>query len=472
MYNTVIVGSGLSSYFFLKGLKRINNDILLLDYENNEINQNYSYNNNLLKKVPPRINKNNINPIIAFFKKNNIKVKENCSITGYLNSGGVSNLWGFSCEFPQKEKINFLNKTNIDDISNAFEYLYKKYNFEGTTDYESTFYKQKKINNIFEAILKINDKNIKFYKNCSAINSVKCNKNNNNCWIDCKNKSTFIPKNLEKIKVNKKNLFLKTIKYNNKYYSLVCEDEKKNQVIIDTKKLVLACGTIATTKLIMEMTSFKEEIKILHNPMIFGCFLSKKKVNDNFNHWLSQIGSTNFSEKSVSRANYRSTNYIIKEKLFKNNILLNNIIIKYLYKIFEDKIFFTNLYLNNEFSNLYIKNEDGKYSIYSKNKFKDSIKKELKENLNNIYKILVEKKIILPLKLYQIPYIGHDNHFTGTIPINGIENKLSVNENCELKNYKNLFLVDGSVIPKNSCYFPTGLIISNAYRIGKNFESF
>ena len=56
--------------------------------------------------------------------------------------------------------------------------------------------------------------------------------------------------------------------------------------------------------------------------------------------------------------------------------------------------------------------------------------------------------------------MGHDNHYTGTIPINSKNKKLTLTENCELKNHKNLFIVDGSAIPKNMSKFPTGLIIS------------
>ena len=65
--------------------------------------------------------------------------------------------------------------------------------------------------------------------------------------------------------------------------------------------------------------------------------------------------------------------------------------------------------------------------------------------------------------------MGNDSHYTGTIPINGKNKKLSLNENCELINHKNLFIIDGCSIPKNPLKFPTGLIMANAYRIGNKF---
>ena len=80
------------------------------------------------------------------------------------------------------------------------------------------------------------------------------------------------------------------------------------------------------------------------------------------------------------------------------------------------------------------------------------------------------KNLVFPLKVYSLPPWGNDNHFTGTIPINGTNKQLSLKENCELKGFKNLFIIDGSSIPTTTLKFPTALIISNAYRIGKEFK--
>ena len=54
--------------------------------------------------------------------------------------------------------------------------------------------------------------------------------------------------------------------------------------------------------------------------------------------------------------------------------------------------------------------------------------------------------------------------------IHGNNKKLSLNTNCELKSLKNIYIIDGSAIPKNKSKFPTALIMSNAHRIGLNFK--
>ena len=66
--------------------------------------------------------------------------------------------------------------------------------------------------------------------------------------------------------------------------------------------------------------------------------------------------------------------------------------------------------------------------------------------------------------------MGNDNHYTGTIPINGKDNKMSLKENCELKGYKDFYVIDGSGIPRNSSKFPTPIIIANSFRAGLKFK--
>ena len=108
--------------------------------------------------------------------------------------------------------------------------------------------------------------------------------------------------------------------------------------------------------------------------------------------------------------------------------------------------------------------------IFSEKSKSLKIKKKLTNQAKKIYLNFKKNNLIYPFHFTLIPNFGNDHHYTGTIPINGKNKKLHLNENCELKNFKNLFVIDGSAIPYNSLKFPTALIISNAYRIGKNFK--
>ena len=140
---------------------------------------------------------------------------------------------------------------------------------------------------------------------------------------------------------------------------------------------------------------------------------------------------------------------------------------KKIYDHFEKKLLFVNLYLDSKFGNLEF-DRKGNNSLISSNKINNiKIKEKLFDSFNKIYKNLRVQNFILPFKFGIFPPIGNDNHYTGTIPIKGSNNILSLNENSELINYQGLYIVDGSAIPKNNLKFPTGLIMANAYRVGE-----
>ena len=47
------------------------------------------------------------------------------------------------------------------------------------------------------------------------------------------------------------------------------------------------------------------------------------------------------------------------------------------------------------------------------------------------------------------------------------KSKLSVNENCQLKSHKNIYIIDGSVFNFKKNKYPLGIILANAARIAK-----
>ena len=243
----------------------------------------------------------------------------------------------------------------------------------------------------------------------------------------------------------------------------------KKKIKFKTKKLILAAGTISTTKLVCEMLNINKSLKIFHNPMLYGFFLLKEKIKlDNFSS--SKLACKIFSKNSskYSSVNFRSSSEIVKKKIFNDFFIMKNFISKKIYKNFQNNFLFFNLYLDSNYSNLnfMLDKNDYLHIKINKNKF-NNINRELLKQSKNLFEHFSKKKLIYPIKLNLIPKIGHDNHYIGTIPINGKDKNLSLSQNCELKNHKNLFIVDGSAIPKNNSKFPTALIIANAMRIGE-----
>ena len=467
MYDIIVIGSGLSSSAFLKGFGKKNKKIGLISpsrfkiKKKNISNKLYKY---LHETLPPRFNKNNINSSFNYFEKNQIKIGENISIFGDLSHGGVSKYWGGSCEFPVEDDIYFLNKKNKKKLINSYIKIFNENNFYGDLIISKNLKNKKKENKdlskLFKKLISIKkNNNVKFFKNANAKNT--------------KTGNLFLPTNIKKLQKNIKILdyFVREIKKKDKFYSVLCENDKENVEIL-TKKLVIASGTISTTRLICKMLKIRKPIQINHNPMIFGFFILKKKMKlEKFSP--SKLAANVFrnNSKFISLANFRTSNLIIKSKIFNNFNIMKNFLSRIIYNILEKNLLFYNLYLDSNFGNLNLQLQDNnQIKIYYKKKNIVNIKKKLYEEAKTIYKFLKLNNIIFPIKFQFLPPWGNDNHYTGTIPINGLDKKLSLNENCELKGHKNLFIIDGSSIPNTSVKFPTALILANAFRIGKEFK--
>lgn len=471
MFDILIIGSGLSSSAFLRGFRNTNKKIGIISpskikLQNQKLSSNlYKY---LVKNLPPRFNKNNMNSYINYFLKNKIKVENNISIFGDLSHGGVSKYWGGSCEFPNEKQIKFLNNKNKKKLINSYVEIFKENNFYGDLNFSNNKFKKKQkiinkgLNQIFKNfILKKQSKKIEFFNNINAKNS--------------KTGNLYSPLNINKLPKNikKLNFFVKEIRKKNNFYSVVCENNKGTKTIeIFTKKLVLGSGTVSTTKLICKMLNIKKPIKINHNPMLFGIFILRQKIKiEKFNP--STLAAKVFTNKSklVSLTNFRTSNLIIKSKIFNNFTIMKNFFSRACYNILERNLLFYNLYLDSNFGNLNMKlQNNNQIKIFYKMQKTKKLKKKLHNESKTIYDFLKSKNLILPFKLKFIPSWGNDNHYTGTIPIKGSHKKLSLKQNCELKGHKNLYVIDGSAIPNTSVKFPTALIISNAFRIGKDFK--
>jgi hypothetical protein len=477
IYDILIIGSGLSSIFFLEGYKKKNEKIGLISYNplTYKVTNNFKLEKKIKSNLPPRFDQNSIEPISEFFLMNKIEYSDKSSIFGLLYDGGVSNYWGMSCDFPKTPQLNFLNEKNRKSLIDSFNYIYNKYNFEGSVfNNDIQNIKDKRIEDFFDKFLKIKDSNISFYKNCSAINTLRCTKLNDQCWTKCPTNSTLLPNMMKNNyeNIDRLNYFVDSIVKVNDNYKIHCVNYFNEKKIFLTKKLVLACGTIGTTRLILDMLTYDKPVKIYHNPMIFGCVLANENVKHDLKHWLAQVASNCYDSEtgSSSVSNFRSANEVIKKKILKDYRFVKNFFFKKIYSIIENRIFFINLYIENKYSNLAIQKNFNGFKIDLIEKDMSFINKLLKKHLTINIEILKKNKLASYFRYSSIPRIGHDNHYTGTIKINNRNERLSVNEMCELNNFKNLYIIDGSVIPDNISFFPTGVIIANAHRVGSSIS--
>ena len=86
------------------------------------------------------------------------------------------------------------------------------------------------------------------------------------------------------------------------------------------------------------------------------------------------------------------------------------------------------------------------------------------------FKLFLAEKLAYPFFRIFFPGFGFDFHYFGTIPITNNNKKLSVNSNCQLKGFKNIYIIDGSVLDFKINKYPLGAIMANASRIGKEIK--
>ena len=227
----LVIGSGLSSYFFLKPLKKeIRKDVIVLTGATNYVQNNLKYN---LKEI---------------------------SLTRSNHFKGLSKDWlGSSSKFEIKDsKITLLSEL----ISIQKYFFDKKIINERNLD----------IHNIPENLKKLliyKSKKLKFTK---AINLK--NKSNKNA-LTSKKSNGIEYKDFRLIKINKKG----------DNYTCDCINKKNKKITINSEYIIFASGTIDTSLILLNLLKINK-ISFRHQPYFYGFFITKNKQKNykNFNY--------------------------------------------------------------------------------------------------------------------------------------------------------------------------------------------
>ena len=448
IFDILVVGSGLSSMTFceeyLKKTKKID---LISPSFSKKFKKNPKFRPDD-RGLPPQFKKN-FSKIEDYFRLNKfIFDKKNCSLLGSLEFGGLSNYWGLQIDKDIGTDLNSFGLREKKKIINCFvEILNEKFLLGKYQNYNNNF----KINSFYENLINKKEKikGLTINKSILAIDDIRK-----------KSLKKLVP-NLIFNKIKKKlvlhNYFVEKISKKKEYIFLHCINGNRKKIFV-TKKLVLATGTLSTTKLIMEYLQIKSEIAIKHHPRLISVYLGRKKISSNLDitPGLFQIKSKteNFSG-DIRPCSEMILNMALKIYFFFKPF-------KKLLMIFKNYIFFSNNLLGSKYSNLFIKKIKNKYNIYSKNKNTLQI---LKKKQNRIFSFLKDKKIIYPFYKNFFAGTGSDYHYFGTIPVG--KKRVSVNKNCQLNNNKSIFIVDGSVLNFKNNLYPLGFVMANAKRIAK-----
>ena len=156
IFDTLIVGSGLSSLFFIESYLKRNKKINVLSFENKKINFIKKYNKHIFKILPPQMlgSENQVN---NYFFLNKIKVNPESNYFGSLEFGGLSNYWGLQIDKNITQDISHLKKKTQLKILKSFKEIFKNCNLIGGID--------NKNQNLYERNEYISENFIKTQKN-------------------------------------------------------------------------------------------------------------------------------------------------------------------------------------------------------------------------------------------------------------------------------------------------------------------
>ncbi len=454
VFDILVVGSGLSSMIFAEEYLKKNNKINLISPDFKKKNKDNLLNKINYKSLPPQLKKN-FNKIDDYFDYNQLIFnKKNCSLLGSLEFGGLSNYWGLQIDKDIDEDLNCFGKKTKNEILKCFIEILREKSLSGKfKNYNNEF----KMNDFYEKIINKKERklnNLSAEKSILAINQKK------------ENFKKLVPGIILK-KIKKKIIFhnycVKSIIRKKNLIYLNCFNHKQNKTFI-TKKLILGAGTLVTTKLLMQFLNIRSEVPIKHHPRLISVYLARKKISSSmkFTPGLFQIKSK--KEKDIFSGDIRPANKMILDMSLKIYSIFKPA--KSLLMLIKNYILFSNNLLGTDFSNLYIKKKRDKFNIYSKNKMTLKI---LKKKQKKVYNYLKDNKIIFPFFKNFFPGIGADYHYFGTLSV-GSKKKLSVNNMCQLRDNKSIYVIDGSVFNFRKNLYPYGYVMANAKRVAKNLK--
>lgn len=462
----IVVGTGIAGLNFIDKYLDKKKKINVISPLNNKVIKTHKR-NRVIKVLPSQMRNKFLN-VDSYYSANNLELKSNCKAIGSLSFGGLSNYWGLQIDsFLNNDQSN-LNKKDFFRLKDCFLEFLKKNALIGETNintkenYRNNFIIPKELDDLcqikdnnFECkkpILAFTMKN--FNGDLNILNEEKQKLTSNNLFKKIKNKKKIVLHNFYLDRIQKEKNIIK----------LFCKNKGKEKIFF-AKKIVLATGTIATTKILIDFFRIKREVRIKHHPRLLSVFFSKIKFNYNLNFTPSLLQIKSRTDNDYFTADIRPGNKLITKSIIDAFPFLGPI--KFIINIFRNRLIFSNILLDSKFSNLYMKKDSNKYILFSKNRNLSSI---LRIKNKKIFKFLLRRKIILPIFKTFFPGNGADYHYFGSIPFKN-KGELAVNNKCQLRSCKNIYIVDGSTFDFRTNKYPLGIVAANARRIAKHLSS-
>jgi len=477
-HEVVIIGDGPAGISFFNQMKGHHKDVMLITTSSHPQQDDIYLRYSIIDGASPTTWKflNSSNHDIG---KHEIPyasdVNKKFTSVEYFGTGGLSNRWGAGCAKLNAKDLG-VSETLLRQISNYYDkaeqqvgiyyqgndllddYLgkFKESSIKLNSPTSITFPIRKnqwtRIGRTRQAFLQIEKNDRKPCNNCGG------------CFVYCQNKTIYNAQYLLEASSQEMYTSSRVVELSqiNGGYSLKLANAQGEYSNITTKFVILAAGTIGSTRLLS--TLIKQSVfSQFHHSMIartvFFGFRREKKDNFPMGQYIVQIkiNETKNAYASLTHGTSIPTSDIVDLLPLKNNFIYS------LVNFFKKYLVVAMIFYSSEYSNYKIQLGLGGLSFVD-TKLSLKFKSTHQSVLNRL------KGIMKLNYLYTFPFLssllpqGSDIHYGGTIPI-GPKEYTNCTEDCEIRGFPNLYVVDGSWMPLIPEKAHTFTIIANAMRV-------
>ncbi|HEY1735239.1 MAG TPA: GMC oxidoreductase, partial [Methylovirgula sp.] len=229
--------------------------------------------------------------------------------------------------------------------------------------------------------------------------------------------------------------------------------------------LVMAAGTLATTPLILRRLKWIDRaVRLLTNPAAATAFVVPHLIGAARPQYAFSLGQLFYRLHEASAAGVIYGADALPLDLFAARLPLSRPASLQLSEAMAPALLVANCYLPGELSqNIMRVTKDGETNIEgrSSDEGRAALRTAVAELRRQMRKL---GAFSVPGTTSDLPP-GADAHYGGTLPMGGTT-PLATSEIGELRDMANLFIVDGSVLPRLPATHPTLTIMANADRIG------
>lgn len=451
------------------------------------------------KNASPKLNVPSLKYVFDEYSEKNKIISENFLSLGSLSTGGLSNAWGCGVASLDKSECNAW-PLKYEDLKKSYNIIAKRIGISGKNndDMANYFGLDENAQDALpldplnhHIISKYQLKKEKYLKTnfrlgrarVAALSKKFDGRNpcdlSSNCLLGCNKKSLYTAiYDLEKLKkfsnfYHSPGFLVNSLFQISKYWEvrgLIAKTDKK--FILSTKKVILAAGTLATTRLALQTLKIYTPTKLYSNPSAaFMLFLPKylgakrqgtfglgqlsfrNKIDDN-----TRVFGSTFSTTGIPISNFANHLPINRRNGIK---ILANLL---------SSCLVGNVFLPSEFSNITTQLTNNNYLLVtgSKNQYQKVIMEKAKKDLKKSF--LLSGAILLPAS-WKVGSQGSDAHYAGTFPMSKSYGDKNTKPNGELYAANGIFIVDGACLPNLTEKSHTLTIMANADRIGRSLAN-